>query len=98
MHSIEYDILQYSRQTPSKVAIKSGKNEATYEQLIARIWAAKEKLQQIPGYQVGNTLILAAGKQIEFIYVYFGAHLAGLTVSPIDAETNPTRLDLTKWI
>ena len=93
MHSIEYDILQYSRQTPSKVAIKSGKNEATYEQLIARIWAAKEKLQQIPGYQVGNTLILAAGKQIEFIYVYFGAHLAGLTVSPIDAETNPTRFE-----
>lgn len=41
----------------------------------------------------GNVVILAAGKQIEFVYAYFGAHLAGLKVVPIDAATNPTRLD-----
>lgn len=93
MQSIEHAIWQISKQNPNKIAVKSGKDEATYEQLIARILRAKDKLQQIPGYKPGNTIMLSAGKQIEFLYVYFGAHLAGLIVSPIDAETNPTRFD-----
>lgn len=49
--------------------------------------------QSLPDYTAGNTVILAAGKQIEFLYAYFGAHLAGLIVTPIDVETNPTRFE-----
>ena len=34
---------------------------------------------------------MAANKNLEFLYLYFGAHMAGLAVVPIDSETNPTR-------
>ena len=91
MQTIEQSIWQQTALHPNKVAVKSGKNEATYSQLTSRILAAKQALMNLPEYKEGRSIVLAAGKQIEFLYVYFGAHLAGLTVAPIDAETNPTR-------
>jgi long-chain acyl-CoA synthetase len=47
----------------------------------------------LPGYSAGKTVMIAADKQIEFLYAYFGAHLAGVVVAPIDGETNPTRFN-----
>lgn len=91
MISIEEQIWQQAALHPTKVAVKSGNDTATYNQLINRILAAKQIFKELPNYQKGGKIMLAAGKQIEFIYAYFGAHLAGLTVAPIDAETNPTR-------
>ena len=91
MQTIEQSIWQQTALHPNKVAVKSGKNEATYSQLTSRILSAKQVLMNLPEYKEGRSIVLAAGKQIEFLYVYFGAHLAGLTVAPIDAETNPTR-------
>lgn len=91
MQTIEQSIWQQASLYPNKPAVKSGKDEATYRQLTQRILSAKKMLQNLPDYKEGSSIILAAGKQIEFLYVYFGAHLAGLTVAPIDAETNPTR-------
>ena len=91
MQTIEQSIWQQAALHPNKVAVKSGKNEATYSQLTSRILSAKQVLMNLPEYKEGRSIVLAAGKQIEFLYVYFGAHLAGLTVAPIDAETNPTR-------
>lgn len=91
MQTIEQYIWQQAAFHPDKVAVKSGKDEATYSQLTQRILAAKQKLQNLQEYKEGRSIMLAAGKQIEFLYVYFGAHLAGLTVAPIDTETNPTR-------
>ena len=91
MQTIEQSIWQQTALHPNKVAVKSGKNEATYSQLTSRILSAKQVLMNLPEYKEGRSIVLSAGKQIEFLYVYFGAHLAGLTVAPIDAETNPTR-------
>lgn len=91
MQTIEQSIWQQASLHPDKPAVKSGKDEATYKQLVSRILSAKQMLQALPDYKEGRSIILAAGKQIEFLYVYFGAHLAGLTVAPIDTETNPTR-------
>ena len=93
MQLIEQAIWEQALAHPEKVAVKSGKDEATYSQLTSRILAAKDMLQNLPGYEEGRSIILAAGKQIEFLYVYFGAHLANLIVAPIDAETNPTRFE-----
>lgn len=93
MQIVEQSIWRYAQLTPEKIAVKSGKEEVTYGQLVARIIAAKEKIQQLPDYARGKSIILAAGKQIEFLYIYFGAHLASLVVAPIDEETNPTRFD-----
>lgn len=91
MQTIEQSIWQQASLHPDKIAVKSGKDEVTFGQLTSRILAAKQMLMNLPEYKEGGSIILAAGKQIEFLYVYFGAHLAGLTVAPIDPETNPTR-------
>lgn len=90
MISIEQSIWNVVQQTPDKVAVVSGKSSATYQQLCCRILASRDYLAQ--RLKPGDTLILSAGKQIEFLYAYFGAHLAGVTVVPIAPDTNPTRL------
>ncbi|MDE5773652.1 MAG: acyl--CoA ligase [Muribaculaceae bacterium] len=91
MQSVEQDIWRNASVNPEKVAVKSGKEIVTYAELTARIVVAMEKLQQLPDYAPGKCIIVGASKQIEFVYIYFGAHLAGLTVAPIDTETNPDR-------
>lgn len=91
MHTIEQSIWHHAQTNPNKVAVKSGKDSATYGQLFVRILFAKEMLQHLPHYEPGKSIILGASKQIEFVYVYFAAHLAGLTVAPLDTETNPDR-------
>lgn len=93
MRTVEQAIWEAALLYPEKIAVKSGKDEATYSQLTSRILAAKRKLQSLPNYKEGGSIVLAAGKQIEFLYVYFGAHLAKLIVVPIDPETNPTRFE-----
>lgn len=90
MISIEHSIWNVAQQTPDKVAVISGKSSATYKQLCCRILAASNFLAQ--KLNQGDTLILSAGKQIEFLYAYFGAHSAGISVVPIAPDTNPTRL------
>jgi long-chain acyl-CoA synthetase len=90
--TIEQYIWNNATLTPDKVAIISGKNSATYKQLCERILAAKKKLEQ-EGLQKNDRIVLAAGKQIEFAYIYFGAHLAGYGIIPIDSATEPTRLE-----
>ncbi len=89
--TIEECIWKNASLYPDKVSIISGKKSATYKELCERILAAKSKLEKY-GLKKDNRIILAAGKQIEFAYIYFGAHLAGYEVIPIDAATEPTRL------
>ena len=93
LESIEKQIWQWAAVQPEKIAVKSGKKSATYLQLCQRILGARDYFKSQLSQNEGNVVILAAGKQIEFVYAYFGAHLAGLKVVPIDAATNPTRLD-----
>lgn len=93
LQSIEQQIWKWGSLSPNKVAVESGKKSATYLQLCQRIIGARDYFQNQICCKRNDVLILAAGKQIEFVYAYFGAHLAGLRVIPIDAATNPTRLD-----
>jgi len=93
LESIEGQIWKWATSQPDKLAVKSGKKSATYLQLCERILAAADYFKNQLSQNEGNVVILAAGKQIEFVYAYFGAHLASLKVVPIDAATNPTRLD-----
>lgn len=93
LESIEQKIWHWANLQPDKLAVKSGKKSATYLQLCQRILGARDYFRNSLSQKEGNVVVLAAGKQIEFVYAYFGAHLAGLKVVPIDAATNPTRLD-----
>ena len=93
LESIEKQIWKWAAIQPEKLAVKSGKKSATYLQLCQRILGARDYFKSQLSQDEGHVVVLAAGKQIEFVYAYFGAHLAGLKVVPIDAATNPTRLD-----
>lgn len=86
------EALLYSnvQKTPHKIALISGPVEVSYEQLWKEInkSASWFKLHAEPEDRV----VLSASKNIEFVYTYFGAHLAGMICVPIDPETNETRL------
>lgn len=90
MISIEEQLWQIAQASPEKTAVISGKETVTYQQLCCKILSAKDFL--LEKLSAGESLVLSAGKQIEFVYAYFGAHLAGIRVISIDPATNPSRL------
>lgn len=92
LESIEHKIWHWASLLPDKTAVKSGKKSATYLQLCQRVLGARDYFVNQPTLNAGDTIVLAAGKQIEFVYAYFGAHLAGLKVVPVDPATNPDRM------
>lgn len=89
--TIERIIFDNAEHCPDKVAIKSGRESVTYSSLRTGILKAAEFYASLPGYAKGASVVLAAGKQIEFVFAYFGAHLAGLVVVPVAEDINPTR-------
>ena len=91
MKSIECLIASWAESNPDKVAVKSGGLSITYRELWQAILAAERYFENIHNYQRGRTVILSAGKQIEFVYAYFGAHMAGLVVVPVAEDINQTR-------
>ena len=90
--TIEELIYQHAVRTPDKIAIIQGEMSVSYSELWKQAANSAERLKQL-GMSKGNRIILSASKQIEFVYSYIGAHLAGLIVVPIDQETNSTRLE-----
>lgn len=90
MISVEQCIWNVAQNTPDKIAVISGKDSVTYRQLCCKSLSAGNFLSRI--LNSGDTLILSAGKQIGFLYVYLGAHLSGIRVVPIAPDTNPARL------
>ncbi len=93
MRTIEESIWQHSILSPDKVAVKSGKQSITYKELTECILAASNYLKSFSCYQKGCSIIISAGKQLGFLYAYFGAHLAGLKIVPVDSEINKERFD-----
>ena len=92
LESIEHKIWHWASLLPDKPAVKSGKKSAAYLQLCQRVLGARDYFVNQLMLNAGDTIVLAAGKQIEFVYAYFGAHLAGLKVVPVDPATNPDRM------
>lgn len=87
---IERHIHNNACQMPQKTALISGTVEVSYEQLWKEIDAAASWFRQRA--ERGDRVIISASKDIEFVYTYFGAHLAGMICVPIDPETNEARL------
>ena len=88
--TIESLIFEHAQTMPQKTALIQGQSEVSYEQLWKEIIKSaswfKDKASQ------GDRVIISASKNIEFVYTYFGAHLAGMICVPIDPETNEKRL------
>ena len=88
--TIERLIFEYAQATPQKTALIQGQTEVSYEQLWKEINISASWFKQNAGQ--GDRVIISASKNIEFVYTYFGAHLAGMICVPLDPETNETRL------
>ena len=63
----------------------------SYQELATNISKSASVLQAL-GIQHGDCIMLSAHKDIEYIYLYFGAHILGITNVIVDAESNEERL------
>lgn len=88
--TIERLIFEHAQTMPRKTALIQGAVEVSYEQLWKEIEMAASWFCHHA--ERGGRVIASASKSIEFVYAYFGAHLAGMICVPIDPETNETRL------
>lgn len=93
MKTIEEQIFDKVQNIPDKVALISGDTEITYSQLWDYCLCAAEKLKQDYHLKKGDRVILSAAGNIEFVYAYFGVHMAGGICVPIDPDTNQTRFE-----
>ena len=93
MKTIEEQILDNVQTTPDKVALISGETEVTYERMWDYCLTTAATLKQKYNLHKGDRVILSAAGNIEFVYVYFGVHMAGGVCVPIDPDTNQTRFN-----
>lgn len=93
MKTIEEQIFDQVQNIPDNVALISGDTEITYSQLWDYCLCAAEKLKQDYHLKKGDRVILSAAGNIEFVYAYFGVHIAGGICVPIDPDTNQTRFE-----
>lgn len=94
--TIEEQILQNSVLQPDHIALITPTEQVTYAQLWERCLLAASNVKHNYGLKYGDRIILAASANIDFIYAYFGIHLAGGVCVPIDPDTNETRFELIK--
>ena len=93
IRTIEEQILDHVQSTPDKVALIAGETEVTYRQMWDRCLTAAAALKNKYNLQKGDRVIISAAGNIEFVYAYFGIHIAGGICVPIDPDTNRTRFD-----
>ncbi len=94
--TVEEQIYQNSILQPDHIALIADEEKVTYAQLWERCLLVATNVRKNYGLQKGDRIILSAAANIDFIYAYFGIHLAGGVCVPIDPDTNETRFGLIK--
>lgn len=84
-------VKRYADAQPEKVAIIVGDIEVSYAGLLLNSQKAAGMLTAL-GIGTGHKIVLSAHKDIEFVYLYLGAHILGVTNVIVDAESNEERL------
>ena len=85
-------IKRHAEESPDKIAIATADEEVTYGNLYARIKGAAIYLDD-NGIAKGDKIILAAQKELGFVYLYFGAQLAGVISVIADPQSSESRLE-----
>ena len=93
MITIEEQILHNAKLFPNKTALIAGETAVTYGELWDRCLRTADVLHSRLALKRGDRVIIAAAGNIEFVYTYFGVHIAGGICVPIDPDTNQTRFD-----
>lgn len=91
MNTLENKIYSWSLNTPNKTALIAKKKSFSYKELFENIWASKEILEIEHNISKGDIVILAANKNVAFVFTYFALHLIGAKVMPIDEKINQDR-------
>lgn len=86
------DIAGHAVAEPDKIALVAGDRHITYSQLTANIEAASAWLYSL-GLNPGDHILLSAQKELEFVYLYFAAHLLGIVNVVVDSAAPRERLD-----
>lgn len=94
--TVEEQIFQHVIQQPDHIALIAGDERVTYAQLWERCLLAATNVKRKYGLKQGDRIILSASANVDFIYAYFGIHIAGGVCVPIDPDTNETRFELIK--
>lgn len=85
-------VFHHAEIVPDKTAIVVGNIEVSYSLLALNARKAASLLDGL-GLRPSDRIILSARKDIEFIYLYLGAHILGVTNVIVDAESNKERLN-----
>ena len=85
-------VFHHAEIVPDKTAIVVGNIEVSYSLLALNARKAASLLDGL-GLRPSDRIILSAHKDIEFIYLYLGAHILGVTNVIVDAESNKERLN-----
>lgn len=84
-------IAGHAETAPDKIALIERDTRVSYGQLVSSIEAAAAHLQSL-GIVRGDRILLAAQKEVEFVYVYFAAHLLGVINVVVDSASPSDRL------
>jgi len=84
-------VMRNSVNFAAKTAIIMNGVEVTYSELGKNILKAASVLKNL-GIKAGDRIILSAHKEVEYIYLYFGAHIIGAINVIVDSQSNEDRL------
>ncbi|MGN1229324.1 MAG: class I adenylate-forming enzyme family protein [Prevotella sp.] len=84
-------VMQNTLTFSGKTAIIMNGCEVSYADLGINIRKAASVIKNM-GLQAGDRVILSAHKNVEYVYLYFAAHILGVTNVIVDAESNKERL------
>ena len=99
MLTIEQQIERNAQRMPEKVALICKDTRVSYGELWERCCEEAKRLHEDASFYKGKRVILAAAGNAEFVYQYFGTHLAGGICVPIDPDTKEARRDyITKLV
>ena len=84
MKILEEQICQIALRSPDKIAVIAGNLNVSYKELWRHVLKSAFYFKQILKLEQGSRVLLSADKNIEFIYSYLGAHLAGMVCVPVD--------------
>lgn len=85
------EIFGHAAAAPDKVALVGGARRVTYARLASGITEAACLLQEM-GLKRGDRIVLMAHKEVEFVYLYFAAHLLGVVNVVVDPVAPADRL------
>lgn len=85
-------VLSHAMTTPDKVALVAGTQRISYALLAERVERAAYYLNSM-GLKRGDYMLLAAQKEVEFVYLYLAAHLLGIINVVVDSSSPVERLD-----